>query len=153
MSVREYLESQFRQRIVFLDGGMGTRIQAERLSEADYRGDLLKHHAKDLKGNNDLLSLTRPDLIRGIHIEYLEAGADMVETNTFNGTSVSQAEYACEHLVYDINFHSARLAKEACEIVTAKSGRRREARPTETPKLRPEKRVAAAISVSPDFVT
>ena len=125
MSVREYLESQFRQRIVFLDGGMGTRIQAERLSEADYRGDLLKHHAKDLKGNNDLLSLTRPDLIRGIHIEYLEAGADMVETNTFNGTSVSQAEYACEHLVYDINFHSARLAKEACEIVTAKSGRRR----------------------------
>ena len=125
MSVFEYLTSIFSQRIVFLDGGMGTRIQAERLSESDYRGDLLIDHPKDLKGNNDLLSLTRPDLIRSIHIEYLEAGSDIVETNTFNGTSVSQSEYACEHLVYDINFHSARLAKEACIVVEQRTGRRR----------------------------
>jgi 5-methyltetrahydrofolate--homocysteine methyltransferase len=125
MSVQEYLTSQFAERIVFLDGGMGTRIQAERLTEDDYRGELLKSHSKDLKGNNDLLSLTRPELIRKIHVEYLEAGSDIVETNTFNGTSVSQAEYSCEKLVYDINFHSARLAKEACQDVEARTGRRR----------------------------
>lgn len=125
MSVYEYLVSEFSRRIVFLDGGMGTRIQAERLSEDDYRGDLLNNHSKDLKGNNDLLSLTRPDLIRKIHIEYLEAGSDIVETNTFNGTSVSQSEYLCEHLVHDINFHSARLAKEACLEVEGRTGRRR----------------------------
>lgn len=125
LSAREYLESQLQQRIVFLDGGMGTRIQAERLEESDYRGSLLRDHSRDLKGNNDLLSLTRPDLIRKIHAEYLEAGSDIVETNTFNGTSVSQSEYGCEHLVYDLNYESARLAREACLEVEAKSGRRR----------------------------
>jgi 5-methyltetrahydrofolate--homocysteine methyltransferase len=125
MSVQAYLESEFSRRIVFLDGGMGTRIQAERLSESDYRGDLLKDHPKDLKGNNDLLSLTRPDLIKNIHVEYLEAGSDIVETNTFNGTSVSQSEYLCEHLVYRINFESARLAKQACSEVEKRTGRRR----------------------------
>jgi len=119
------LESQLRDRIVFLDGGMGTRIQAERLEECDYRGSLLKDHPKDLKGNNDLLSLTRAYLIKQIHIEYLEAGSDIVETNTFNGTSVSQAEYGCEHLVYELNFQSAKLAREACEYVEKKTGRRR----------------------------
>lgn len=124
-SVYEYLESQFKQRIVFLDGGMGTRIQAERLSESDYRGSLLEGHHKDLKGNNDLLSLTRPDLVKQIHVEYLEAGSDLIETNTFNGTSVSQAEYGCEHLVYKINFESARIAKEACSEVAERTGRRR----------------------------
>ena len=72
-----YLRSEFQRRIVFLDGGMGTRIQAERLSEHDYRGDLLKDHPKDLKGNNDLLSLTRPDVVKKIHIEYLEAGSEL----------------------------------------------------------------------------
>jgi 5-methyltetrahydrofolate--homocysteine methyltransferase len=125
MTTHDYLLSQFKQRIVFLDGGMGTRIQAEKLGEEDYRGDILRDHPKDLKGNNDLLSLTRPDLIKRIHIEYLEAGADIVETNTFNGTSVSQAEYGCEGLVYRINFESAKIAREACDEVTLRTGRRR----------------------------
>ena len=124
-STREYLESQLRQRIMFLDGGMGTRIQAERLEESDYRGCILKEHPKDLKGNNDLLSLTRPDLIRLIHTEYLEAGSDIIETNTFNATSVSQAEYGCEKYVYDLNFESAKIAREACNAVEARTGRRR----------------------------
>ena len=125
LSVEEYLTSQFKQRIMFLDGGMGTRIQADRLSEEDYRGDLLKDHPKDLKGNNDLLSLTQPELIKRIHIEYLDAGSDIIETNTFNGTSVSQSEYCCEHLVYQLNYESARLARESCDEVTIRTGRRR----------------------------
>lgn len=125
MSAYDYLITQFSQRIVFLDGGMGTRIQAERLSESDYRGGILRDHPKDLKGNNDLLSITCPELIKKIHIEYLEAGSDIVETNTFNGTSVSQSEYLCEHLVYEINYESAKLAKEACVQVEARTGRRR----------------------------
>ena len=88
-----YFNQTLRQRIMFLDGGMGTRIQAERLSEADYRGDLFPNPPKELKGNNDLLCLTRPALVQQIYEEYLRAGAEIIETNTFNGTSISQLEY------------------------------------------------------------
>ena len=120
-----YLTNELKHRIMFLDGGMGTRIQTDRLSESDYRGSRFANHPKDLKGNNDLLSLTRPDLIEKIHTEFLEAGSDIVETNTFNGTSVSQAEYLCEDVVYDINFQSARIAKNACNLIAEKTDRRR----------------------------
>ncbi len=102
-----------KERVLLLDGAMGTMIQHYKLGEADYRGERFKDHPGDLKGNNDLLSLTRPDVIREIHEAYLEAGADIIETNTFNGTSISQADYTMEVHVYEINFESARLAAEA----------------------------------------
>jgi len=102
-----------KTRVLLLDGAMGTMIQRYQLNEEDYRGELLKEHSDDLKGNNDLLSLTRPDVIREIHEAYLEAGADIIETNTFNATSISQADYHCESLVYRINYESARIAAEA----------------------------------------
>src|SRR5215218_2293406 len=84
------LHAALEQRILVLDGAMGTMIQRHRLSEAEYRGERFRDHPKDLRGNNDLLSMTRPDVIRQIHAEYLEAGADILETNTFNATSISQ---------------------------------------------------------------
>ncbi|EER20147.1 Methionine synthase, putative [Perkinsus marinus ATCC 50983] len=121
----EYLRQLFSERIVLLDGGMGTRIQADRLQEEDFRGEILKDHPKELKGDNDLLCLTRPDLVVKIHKEYLHAGADLIETNTFNGTTISQAEYQCESLVRDLNFQAAMLAKQACREVEAETGRRR----------------------------
>ena len=102
-----------KERILLLDGAMGTMIQRHKLEEADYRGERFREHPCDLKGNNDLLSLTRPDVIREIHEAYLEAGSDIIETNTFNATSISQADYQMEELVYEINFESARLASEA----------------------------------------
>jgi len=107
------LQEILKSRVLLLDGAMGTMIQRYKLKEEDYRGDLLKAHMSDLKGNNDLLSLTRPDVIREIHEAYLEAGADIIETNTFNATSISQADYNTESLVYRINFESARIASEA----------------------------------------
>ena len=121
----DYLKTELANRIMFLDGGMGTRIQTERLSEAEYRGTRFANHPKDLKGNNDLLSLTQPDLIEKIHTEFLEAGADIIETNTFNGTTISQAEYQCEDVVYEINLHSAKIAKNACNKIFENTGRRR----------------------------
>ncbi|CAI5443928.1 unnamed protein product [Caenorhabditis angaria] len=114
-----------KQRVMLIDGAMGTMIQREYLEEDDFRGEILKEHTKPLKGNNDLLSLTRPEIIYKIHKLYLEAGADFVETNTFSGTTIAQADYACEHLVHDINFESAKLAKKACEDVGKATGRRR----------------------------
>jgi 5-methyltetrahydrofolate--homocysteine methyltransferase len=113
------------QRIVILDGAMGTMIQDLRLSEADFRGERLKAHPHDLKGNNDLLSLTRPDLIEGIHLAYFEAGADMVETNTFSSTSIAQADYRLESLVPEINAAAAAAALSAARRAEAKDGRRR----------------------------
>ncbi|KAF4749954.1 hypothetical protein FOZ63_002033, partial [Perkinsus olseni] len=104
---------------------MGTRIQADRLQEEDFRGEILKDHPKELKGDNDLLCLTRPDLVVKIHKEYLHAGADLIETNTFNGTTISQAEYQCESLVRDLNYQAAKLAKQACQEVEAETGQRR----------------------------
>lgn len=109
------------ERILLLDGAMGTMIQQYKLGESDYRGTRFAGHHSDLKGNNDLLSLTRPDIIQAIHEAYLEAGADIIETNTFNATSVSQVDYHMESAVYDINVASAQIAKAACEKFTAQN--------------------------------
>ena len=115
------LRDLLSRRILILDGAMGTMIQQHKLTEADYRGERFKDHPKDLKGNNDLLLLTRPAVIRGIHADYLAAGADIVETNTFNATAISQADYGLESLVYELNVAGARLAREACDEFTAKN--------------------------------
>ena len=104
-----------QQRIVILDGAMGTMIQREKLTEADFRGARLAEHPKDLKGNNDLLVLTRPDVIERIHEQYLAAGADIVETNTFGATSIAQEDYGLAHLAYEMNVAAARLARQACD--------------------------------------
>ncbi len=109
-------------RILILDGAMGTMIQAQRLDEADFRGERFKAHPRDLKGNNDLLALTQPHIIRGIHEAYLDAGADIVETNTFNSTSISMADYGVEDVVYELNVAAARLAREAADAVEGRSG-------------------------------
>jgi 5-methyltetrahydrofolate--homocysteine methyltransferase len=103
------------QRIAILDGAMGTMIQRLKLTEAQYRGDRFKDFHKDIKGNNELLSLTRPDVISDIHEGYLAAGADMIETNTFGATSVAQADYDMAHLAVEMNLQSARLARAACD--------------------------------------
>ena len=129
------LEAALRERILVIDGAMGTMIQRHELQEADYRGERFAggydhahppHHdghgphcGHDLKGNNDLLLLTRPEIIAAIHRAYLEAGADLVETNTFNATSVSQADYHLQHLVYELNKAGARVAREQCDAVEA----------------------------------
>ncbi len=120
----ERLNALLRERIVILDGAMGTMIQAHGLGEAEFRGGLFGDHARDLKGDNEVLSLTRPELVEEIHRLYLEAGADIVTTNTFNGTSISQADYGLEGKAYDLNLASARLARSAVEsFVSAQPGR------------------------------
>jgi len=103
------------ERILILDGAMGTMIQRYKLGEADFRGERFLDHGKDLKGDNELLSLTRPDVISEIHRQYLEAGADVIETNTFGATSVAQGDYGLPELAYELNVASARLAREACD--------------------------------------
>lgn len=107
-----------KDRILVLDGAMGTMIQRYKPEEADFRKGWFEDHPSPLKGNNDLLSLTRPDIIRQIHREYLEAGADIIETNTFSGTWIAQADYHLEKAVYDINYHSAKIARELCDEFT-----------------------------------
>jgi len=114
------IEDILKERILILDGAMGTMIQRHKLEEADFRGEILKDHPHPLKGNNDLLSLTRPDIIKDIHKQYFEAGSDIIETNTFGSTSVAQADYHLEHLVYEINYQSAKIAKEVAAEFTAK---------------------------------
>jgi len=109
------LEELLKSRILILDGAMGTMIQRYKLEEADYRGERFKDWPSDLKGNNDLLSLTQPKIIGDIHRAYLEAGADIIETNTFNSTAISMADYHQEELVYELNFESAKLARAACD--------------------------------------
>lgn len=104
-----------QKRILILDGAMGTMIQRYKLTEEDFRTPELANHPKSLKGNNDLLSLSRPDIIRQIHREYLEAGADIIETNTFSGTTIAQADYELSHLAYSINFESAKIAREVAD--------------------------------------
>ncbi|MGD8313089.1 MAG: homocysteine S-methyltransferase family protein, partial [Gammaproteobacteria bacterium] len=106
-------------RILFLDGAMGTMIQRHKLDEADYRGTRFADWPSDLKGNNDLLVLTQPDVIREIHAEYLAAGADIIETNTFNSTRVAMADYGMEELVAEINRTAAQLAREVADAATA----------------------------------
>ena len=123
------LEAALAERILVIDGAMGTMIQGHRLDEADYRGKRFAagfdarqpgdSAAHDLKGNNDLLNLTRPELISGVHADYLAAGADLVETNTFNSTAVSQADYGLQHLVRELNLGGARLARAACDAAEA----------------------------------
>lgn len=110
-------------KVMVFDGGYGTAIQEYRLTEEDYRGDLPLE--MDQKGNNDLLCLTRPDVIGAIHTAYLDAGADMIETNTFSSTRIAMADYGCEHLVGELNLAAAKLARDACDAAQAKDGRRR----------------------------
>jgi 5-methyltetrahydrofolate--homocysteine methyltransferase len=116
MDIREIL----RERILVLDGAMGTMIQRHVLEEEDFRGKRFKDHHKPLKGNNDLLSLTRPDIIKDIHEQYFSAGADIAETNTFSSTTIAQADYDLEEVVYDLNFQSASIAKEVAKEFTRK---------------------------------
>ncbi|MGZ8494691.1 MAG: methionine synthase, partial [Candidatus Binatia bacterium] len=120
-ATEKVLRQILSERIVVLDGAMGTMIQARKLDEMAFRGERFAQHGKDLKGCNDLLCLTQPDLIADIHAEYLEAGADIVETNTFNSTSISMADYQLESVVYEINVAGAQAAKRAAERVMAKS--------------------------------
>jgi 5-methyltetrahydrofolate--homocysteine methyltransferase len=124
-------EAALATRILILDGGMGTMLQAHQLDETSFRGERFEHghdgHAHDhagscdLKGNNDLLSLTKPEIIRGVHDAYLEAGADLIETNTFNSTRISQADYKLQHLAQELNREGAKLARAACDAMTAKT--------------------------------
>ena len=117
------LRALFASRIAILDGAMGTMIQARSLTEADFRGARFRDHPHDLRGNNDLLSLTRPDVIAAIHTAYFEAGADIVETNTFNSTTISQADYKMEPVVAEINLAAAQLARRCADESAAKLGR------------------------------
>src|SRR5437660_1488356 len=114
LDVRQQLDALLARRILILDGAMGTMIQRHRLDEAAFRGERFKTHRCDLNGDNDLLVLTRPDVIAGIHRQYLEAGSDIIETNTFNSTAIAQADYGLESIVYELNLEGARLAKTAC---------------------------------------
>ena len=116
------IEECLRERILVIDGAMGTMIQRFNLTEADYRGDRFKDWPGDLKGNSDLLSITRPDVIRDIHKQYLEAGADIIETNTFSAQRISMADYHMEDVAYEMNVASARVAREAIDEYNKESG-------------------------------
>lgn len=114
MTIQEALQ----KRILVIDGAMGTMIQRHTLTEQDFRGERFKDHAYPLKGNNDVLSITRPDIIKDIHRQYLLAGADIIETNTFSGTRIAQADYHLEHAVYELNYESAKIAKTVAMEIT-----------------------------------
>lgn len=109
------------KRVLVLDGAMGTMIQGYKLTEADFRGELLKDHPVDVKGDNELVSLTRPDVLREIHLKYFRAGADIAETNTFGATVIAQADYKLEHLAREMNVQSARVAREAADIAESET--------------------------------
>ena len=115
------LNEAARERILILDGAMGTMIQRHRLDEAGYRGERFKDFTRDLRGNSDVLVLTQPDIIREIHEAYLEAGADIVETNTFNAQAISQSDYGLEDLAYEMNVAGAKLAREAADAWTTRT--------------------------------
>ena len=123
--ITKTLQETAQQRILILDGAMGTMIQRHNFEEADFRGVRFKSHGKDLRGNNDLLILTQPDVIKAIHIAYLEAGADIIETNTFSSTTIAQADYGLEAIAYELNLEGAKLAREAADEVAARTGVRR----------------------------
>src|SRR6188508_3503483 len=114
------IQDCLNERILIIDGAMGTMIQRHRLSEADFRGERFKDWPKDLKGNNDVLSITQPGIIMGIHKEYLDAGADIIETNTFSSTAIAQADYDMQSLAYELNVAAARCARAAADEYTAK---------------------------------
>jgi 5-methyltetrahydrofolate--homocysteine methyltransferase len=121
MSIRKTIQDCLQERILVIDGAMGTMIQRHKLEEKDYRGERFKDWASDLKGNNDLLCLTQPSIIEGIHREYLDAGADIIETNTFNSQAISMADYHMEALSYEINVAAAKIAKKAADDYTSKN--------------------------------
>lgn len=112
------IKLEIQKRILVLDGAMGTMLQAYKFTEDDYRGDRYKDYPSSLKGNNDLLSLTQPEAIAEVHRKYFEAGADIVETNTFSGTSIAMADYNMENLVYELNYESAKIAKRVADEFT-----------------------------------
>src|SRR6478735_1789064 len=120
VTTTDTLKELLAQRILVLDGAMGTMVQRRKLTEADFRGERFASHPKDLKGNNDVLVLTRPDVIADIDAEYLAAGADIIETNTFSSTSVSQGDYGLEAIAYELNFEAAKLARRVADEWTAK---------------------------------
>jgi 5-methyltetrahydrofolate--homocysteine methyltransferase len=121
-SILNPLQQTLAQRIMIIDGAMGTMIQKHKLQEADFRGDRFKNWSCDLQGNNDVLSITQPDIIKNIHLAYLEAGADILETNTFSSTAIAQADYEMQDLAYELNVASAQLAKKAIEAYYLKHG-------------------------------
>lgn len=125
MNLNFEIIKDLKDRILVIDGAMGTNIQSYFLKEEDYRGDLLKNIDIDQKGNNDLLSLTKPEIIKYIHKGFLEAGADIIETNTLNSNKISQRDFHLENLVYDLNYRSAKIARELCDEFTIKDGKRR----------------------------
>src|ERR1700709_1137773 len=106
------IRKELKKRILVIDGAMGTMIQRYELTEEDFRGERFREHASDLKGNNDLLNITRPDIIKAIHAEYLDAGADIIETNTFSTQIISLADYPLEPLAYELSYEGAKIAKE-----------------------------------------
>ncbi|EQC52574.1 methionine synthase [Bacteriovorax sp. DB6_IX] len=114
MNLKEELSQIIKNRILFLDGAMGTMVQRYKLEEKDFRGDRFPDAKIDLKGNNDILNLTRPEIIKEIHTQYLEAGSDIIETNTFSATQIAQADYELEHIAYELNVEAAKIAKQAC---------------------------------------
>ena len=114
------IEKELKKRILVLDGAMGTMLQAYKFSEEDFRGERFKDYPTPLQGNNDLLSITKPEAIKTIHGKYFEAGADIIETNTFSGTTIAMADYQLEELVYELNFQSAKIAKEVATEFTLK---------------------------------
>ncbi len=116
----EILRNILSKKIMLLDGPRGTMIQKLRLTEEDFRGNLLKDHPHELKGNNDILCLTQPEIVKDIHRAFLNSGAEILGTNTFNGNGISQADYKAEHLVYDLNFNAAKIAKECVDEFNAK---------------------------------
>src|ERR1700759_2202396 len=121
MDVRTNIQEQLKKRILIIDGAMGTMIHRHKLEEKDYRGERFKDWPSDVKGNNDLLVLTQPQIIEGIHREYLDAGADIIETNTFNSQRVRLADYHMEDLSYELNVEAARVAKRAAADYTARN--------------------------------
>lgn len=125
MSKTEQFKKALEERIVILDGAAGTMIQRHKLSEDDYRGERFADWAQDVQGNNDLLNLTKPEIIAGIHREYLQAGADMIETNTFSSTTIAQADYAMERLARELNVEGAKLARQEADRAEADDGRPR----------------------------
>jgi len=118
--IMKTIQECLKERILIIDGAMGTMIQRHKLGEADYRGERFKDWPSDVKGNNDLLSITQPAVVEGIHKEYLEAGADIIETNTFSSTAIAMADYGMESLAYELNLASARVARKAADEYTAK---------------------------------
>ena len=119
MQNSDILYQNLQQKILVLDGAMGTMLQRYQFTEEDYRGERFKNWESPLKGNNDLLSLTQPNAIEEVHKKYLEAGADIIETNTFSATTIAMADYHMEDLVYELNYESAKIARKACDEFTA----------------------------------